>query len=121
MSERNLELEIDGLKQQLSEIKELLTKPTAEPAKTIKIKMEGDEKPEFIGHIHKMAKCKTFEHKSPEIVAVLDRAEDRCAAEESTGCISYVGVFSSGDRQSTWISEERNTDKLFRRRGQTPH
>lgn len=96
MSERNLEQEIDEIKQQLCEIKELI-KPKTE-----------------IGHIRKSSvTSKTFENKSPEIKAIMDRIENKCGTNNNTGCITYLGVFASGGRQSTWVSEERNTDNLL--------
>jgi len=104
---RNLEQEIDDLKNQLNEIKELLTKKPV-----VAKQIELTEKPEFVGHISKMAKCKTFEYKSPEIIAVLDRLEDDCGASGDTGRIAYTGVFSSGDRQSTWISQGENNEGI---------
>jgi hypothetical protein len=106
MSERNLELEIDELKKELSEILTIV-KPPKPPS-------SGNEESEFVGHIYKTTKSKTFEYKSPEIITVLDRAENKAGLDENTGCISYVGVFASGDRQSTWISEEVNTDILLK-------
>lgn len=116
MAERNLELEMDELKKELQEIKELLK---GGEKKIIKIRKsnneeeEDDEMPEFVGHIHKMTKCKTFKYKSPEIIKVLDRAENTCGTEGNTGRISYTGVFASGDRQSTWIREDQNVDNLL--------
>ena len=98
--ERNLEQEIDELKNQLNEIKELLAQ---------KVK----EKPLEVGHIRKMGESNTFKNKSPEIKAILDRAENKCEESGGTGRITYVGIFSSGDRQSTWVSEEGNTDNLL--------
>jgi len=95
MPERNLELEIDELKQQLNEIKELLAKPNT--------------KPEFAGHIEKMENM----HPDPHIMTILDRLENTCGANGETGTITYLGVFASGGRQSTWIRNEVGTDPLL--------
>ncbi|MCL2773966.1 MAG: hypothetical protein FWD71_11515 [Oscillospiraceae bacterium] len=105
---RNLEQEIDELKQQIAEIKKLLTKAPAVSTKEI----EMDSKPELAGHINKMVKCKTFEKSSSEIKALLDRLENACGVSNDTGRIAYTGVFASGDRQSTWISEGNNNEGI---------
>ena len=107
---RNLEDEIDELKKQLSEIKELLTKKPAAAKKIELTELTGE--PELVGHICKMARCKRFESKSPEITAVLDRLENDCGTSGDTGRIAYTGFFSSGDRQSTWISEGENNEGI---------
>ena len=94
MSERNLEQEIDEIKQLMTEIKDLL-------AKTAK----NYGKPEFAGHIGKMTEHDTFKDNSPEIRTILDRLENACGASNDTGRIAYTGVFESGGRQSTWVSK----------------
>ena len=105
MSERNLEQEIDEIKKQLNEIKEIkemLTKKT-------------EEKPNIVGHVRKSSvTSETFENESPEIKAILGELEDKCGTDGNTGRITYVGVFASGGRQSTWVSNGRNTDNLLR-------
>ena len=101
---RNLEQEIDELKQQLHEIKELLTKPES----------PIDKKPETVGHIRKMSvTSKTFENEPPEIKTILDRLENESGEKGNTGRITYMGVFSSGGRQSTWCKNSRNADNLL--------
>jgi len=40
--------------------------------------------------------------------------EELCNTAEGTGAITYFGVFSSGDRQSNWISNQVGTDSLLR-------
>jgi len=98
MSERNLEHEIDELRKDIAEIKELL----------------GNKKniPEFIGHAGKIEKMENM-HPDPHIMAVLDRLENTCGANGETGTITYLGVFASGGRQSTWIKNEISTDPLL--------
>jgi DNA gyrase subunit B len=53
-------------------------------------------------------------HPDPAIMNILDRLENVCGEEGGTGRITYIGVFSSGGRQSTWIKNETNTDDLLR-------
>lgn len=36
-----------------------------------------------------------------------------CEMKKSTGCVSGIGVFSSGNRQSSWIRKEVGTDELL--------
>ena len=98
---RNLEQEIDELKNQLNEIKEILTH---------KLK----EKPAEVGHIRKMSvTSKTFENEPPAIKSIIDQLENECGEKGNTGRVTYVGVFSSGGRQSTWCKNSRNTDNLL--------
>jgi len=99
--ERNLPAEIDALRAELAEIKALLT-PAAPQTPP------GGEPP-CIGHVQKMPGM----HKDPAIMAILDRMEDDCGADGSSGRITYLGVFASGGRQSTWIKNGVNTDDLL--------
>lgn len=93
--ERDFGKEIDSLKKELSEIKKLLTKETT-----------ADGKAE---HIEKMPKM----HPDPNIMAILDRLENSCGVHGETGLITYLGVFSSGGRQSTWVKNGINTNVLL--------
>jgi DNA-binding transcriptional regulator GbsR (MarR family) len=115
MPERNLELEMDELKKELSEIKELLKSGGKQSSSNTQKKYEVEEGAESVGHIRKMSKTsKTFASKPPEITAILDKAENIAGIEENTGRITYAGVFSSGGCQSTWVSENVNTDSLLK-------
>jgi len=100
--ERNYGAEIDALKKELGEIKSLLQRES--------VSKEGlDISNHKIGHIEKMTKM----HPDPNIMNLLDRLENKCGTKGESGCITYLGVFSSGHRQSTWIRNEVNTDELL--------
>ena len=45
---------------------------------------------------------------------MLEKLENTCAENNNTGRIAYTGVFASGGRQSTWISENVNADNLLK-------
>jgi|GEM_PF-324165 len=97
---RNLEQEIDDIKMQIEEIKELLI-PTP--------KTQIDEQPQHAGNVQKMPGM----HPDPAIMKILDRLENSCGADGETGRVTYLGVFASGGRQSTWVQNEINTDELL--------
>lgn len=100
--ERNLEQEIDALKAEIKDIKQYLQYTPPKPD-------EAPEKPKQIGHIHKNGKMTPF----PELNAVIDRLENKAGENNWTGAVTYVGVFASGDRQSSWMQNEINTDSLL--------
>jgi len=52
-------------------------------------------------------------HPDPNITNILGSLEDKCNNDEGSGCISYLGVFSSGGRQSSWIRHQVNADELI--------
>lgn len=53
-------------------------------------------------------------HPDPSIMTILDRIENACGSNGDNGRITYLGVFASGNRQSTWIRNEVNTNDLLR-------
>lgn len=99
--ERDYGKEIDNLQKELSEIKKLLLNKTTS-ATDASNKAETE-------HIQKMPNM----HKDPHIMAILDRLENSCGVHGETGLITYLGVFSSGGRQSTWIKNGINTNTLL--------
>ncbi len=105
--ERDYGAEIDLLKKDLQEIKELLTKGvTANLCNGI---LKSGESNKRVGHIEKM----TNMHPDPSIMAILDKLENVCGSNGDNGRITYLGVFASGNRQSTWIRNEVNTNDLL--------
>ncbi|MDR0293349.1 MAG: helix-turn-helix domain-containing protein [Oscillospiraceae bacterium] len=93
---RNLEQEMDAVKKELEELKSLLLN-------------RREDQPKSAGRIHKSRGM----HPDPAIMSILDRLENACGSTGETGRITYLGVFSSGGRQSTWIKNEINTDELL--------
>jgi DNA gyrase subunit B len=100
--EKDYDAEIDNLKEEIKQIKDLLQ---ANMPKTLKESSPN----KIVGHIHKQTKM----HPDPNIMAILDKLENLCGLSDQTGCLTYVGVFESGGRQSTWIRNEINTDELL--------
>ncbi len=102
--ERDFAKEIDELKKEISEIKELLTKNKGNSSSD-----NSSEKPEMIGHVQKMPDM----HKDKNIMSILSRLEDSCGNNKQTGAITYLGVYASGGRQSTWVRNNIDTDILL--------
>lgn len=101
---RNLENEMDELRQEMREIKTALA--------TLLGREEEDapaNKPLYAGHVQKMAGM----HDDPHLMAILDKLENACGESGSSGRLAYLGVYASGGRQSTWINPDVNTDDLL--------
>lgn len=103
--ERDYGKEIDALRGELAEIKRMLGGAAA-PAPENPIEPAHEK----VGHIEKMKQM----HPDPAIMAILDRMENACGADGSTGRVTYLGVFGSGGRQSTWIKNGAHTDDLLK-------
>ena len=99
---RDFGAEIDALQKELMEIKSLLQKGFSADAR-------GDEPKKRVGNIVKMNNM----HPNPSIMAILSRLENLCGSNGDNGRITYLGVFASGNRQSTWIRNEVNTNDLL--------
>ncbi|MDE6132429.1 MAG: transcriptional regulator [Oscillospiraceae bacterium] len=101
MSERNYGAEIDALRNDISEIKELLKGGKADegaPDEDSKVKL-----------VEKMADMTS----DTVLASLMDRIQNECIADGSTGRVVYTGVFASGGRQSNWIGQY-NTDNLLK-------
>lgn len=123
--ERNYGAELDALKEELEEIKKslaLLNKVSLQAAGISKKNKDGVERQEVqegwkgqissakrIGHIHKMENV----HPDPSIQAVFDNLENDCGEAGDMGRITYLGVFSSGGRQSGWIRHSISAEGLL--------
>lgn len=94
-----LRKEVDSLKADIEELKRFL----------IPSYQEQSDAPDMVGHVEKMHNL----HSDPSLMTIMDRLENKCGESGSSGCISYVGVFASGGRQSSWIKDYMNTDDLL--------
>ncbi|MDR1669401.1 MAG: DUF2087 domain-containing protein [Oscillospiraceae bacterium] len=97
---RDFGREIDELKRQIDELARLFAGKQPEPK----------EKPEYAGEVKKMEKM----HPDPAIMSILDRLEDTCGESGDTGRITYLGVFTSGGRQSNWVQNGVSADELLK-------
>ncbi len=102
--ERNLEKEIDALKEELQEIKKLLSTSHKKDAAKDTAKQN-----KMVGHVQKMPDM----YPDTNIMAILDELENTCGGQGESGAVSYLGVFASGGRQSTWVKHKVSTDELL--------
>ena len=101
MSERNYGAEIDDLKNDINEIKELL-----KGGKTKKKTYEDKPDSKLVEKIKDMTD-------DTVLASLMERIQNECDADGSTGRVIYTGVFASGGRQSNWIGQY-NTDNLLK-------
>ena len=102
MSERNYGAEIDALRQDIKEIKELLKGGKAEEE-------TAEDKPSNVRLVEKMTNMTD----DRVLAELMERIQNECIADGSTGRVVYTGVFASGGRQSNWIGQY-NTDHLLK-------
>ncbi len=97
---RDFGAEIDSLKEEIAALRKAV-EPAAETGK------KG--KNEKVGHVQKMVNM----HPNAHVSACLDEVENVTGESGQTGAITYLGVFSSSGRQSTWAKHCVNTDDLL--------
>ena len=97
---RDYGMEIDSLKEQLDTLQKMM-ESMIESNKTVKN--------ERVGHVEKMKNM----HPNAHVSACLDELENVTGENGQTGAITYLGVFSSSGRQSTWAKHCVNTDDLL--------
>lgn len=105
MSERNYGAEIDALRNDINEIKELLKggKPV-DDAYGDKLNSKPNSK--LVEKIKDMTS-------DTVLASLMERIQNECEADGSTGRVVYTGIFASGGRQSNWIGQY-NTDNLLK-------
>ena len=52
-------------------------------------------------------------HPDHNVMALLDDLENEVGRQSVTGAITYLGVYTSGGQQSTWIRRSVSTDGLL--------
>lgn len=97
---KDYDQEIDSLKKQMNEMQKMLETLTG---------TKCNAKHEKVGHVEKMPGL----HPNAHVSACLDELENTVGASGQTGAITYLGVFSSSGRQSTWVKHCINTDELL--------
>ena len=105
--ERDYGMEIDELKRELAEIKALLL-----PQKQEEPSGRADAV-ERVGHVQKMKEKMKEMYPDPSIMTIMDRLENNCGNSGDTGRITYLGVFASGERQSSWVRNDVSADQLL--------
>lgn len=98
MSERNYGAEIDALRSDITEIKEMLKGRSAEGNSASNSKL--------VEKVRDMTD-------DTVTASLMERIQCECEADGSTGRVVYTGVFASGGRQSNWIGQY-NTDNLLK-------
>ncbi|MDE6763933.1 MAG: transcriptional regulator [Oscillospiraceae bacterium] len=106
MSERNYGAEIDALRKDINEIKELL-----KGGKTEEETAAGNSEDKL--NDSSLVKKISDMTSDTVLASLMDRIQDECNADGSTGRVVYTGVFASGGRQSNWIGQY-NTDNLLK-------
>lgn len=106
--ERNFAEEIDALKQQMNDMQSNLQTILKQFRPHLPDCALGGPNP-TVGHVEKMVGM----HPDDRISSLLSDLEDSCGENGDTGRITYMGVFASGGRQSTWVRNDLNTDSLL--------
>lgn len=100
--ERDYGEEIDGLRKQIDEVKDLLAEFTRRPAK------KSEAKP------HKNIQPMRNMHPDKRLAEMMEELCQKADEDGDTGAITYMGVFASGNRQSNWIRNQVETDSLLK-------
>ncbi len=98
-------VDIEILKKEVEDLKALFMEFTK---RTNDIDSENDDSE--LKNVHPMKNM----HPDPKLSSIMDKLCKLTDQEDRTGSITYLGVFTSGGRQSNWISNERNTDDLLK-------
>ena len=130
MAERNLEMEMDALKNDLREIKELLLggkkhsedkQDKKEDEVTIDTKDEELPKNKEVSVIYGTYKVFSGDDwnddnpETEELGPILERFENICGENGESGKVSYLGVFANDNsrRKFAWIKHGLRTDELL--------
>ncbi len=103
--ERDLAAELDELKSAMTTLSEQMMAVLQQTVPALNPDIPNPK----VGHVEKMVGMIPYEHLATE----LDRLENSCGASGSTGRITYLGVYASGGRQSTWMRNDVSCDDLL--------
>ncbi len=106
--ERNFGEELDALKEQMNALQANLKAAFEQISPLLPDCAKGGPHP-TVGHVEKMVGM----HPDERISSLLSDLEDSCGLNDNTGRVTYMGVFASGGRQSTWVRNDLNTDSLL--------
>lgn len=91
---RDFGAEIDGLKQEIQELKSLL---------------QEKKSPSMLGkQLKESIKCE-----NEDLIKVFEQLESVRTERKDTGAVSYVGTFESSGNQSIWVRDAISTDFLL--------
>lgn len=102
--ERDLITELDELKKEQMEIKALLMRFLEGETKS----KQNNNKKQF-----KTVQPICHMHPDPRLQGLMDELTEKTDEENRSGSVTYLGVFSSGGRQSNWIKNTISTDPLL--------
>ena len=102
--ERNYGKEIDEIREQLDEIRNMLIDIFKQPHES-----EVSSSKE-LKNIHPMRNM----HPDKRLSDLMAELCEKTAVDNSSGSIIYMGVYSSGGRQSNWIRKNVETDSLLK-------
>ena len=97
-------LEIENLKKEMEDLKTLFLQFTGNMAEN-----DPKEESESLRNVHPMKNM----HPDPKLNNIMSSLCKITDKEKRTGSITYLGVFTSGGRQSNWIQNTLNTDDLL--------
>lgn len=109
--QEGLQEQIDELRQEISGIHQALEALLSQKQSSREAIPQGDR-------VYKMSQEPRVQkmpgmHEDQNIMAILDSLEDKCNETGSSGRLTYLGVYASGGRQSTWIKPDVNADALL--------
>jgi hypothetical protein len=102
--EHDYSADIENLKKEVEDLKALFMEFT-------KHRNDIDSENED-GDLNNVRPMKNM-HPDPKLSSIMNRLCKITDKEGRTGSITYLGVFTSGGRQSNWIRNETNTDDLL--------
>ncbi len=102
MMNRDYGKEIDGLKEQIEMLKDLLSNYRNDA------NQEKENKP--LKNIDRMDNM----HPDKRLAELMKELCEKADQRDSTGAITYLGVYSSGGRQSNWIRNQVDTNNLLK-------
>lgn len=103
--EHDYSVDIENLKKEVDDLKALFIEFTKHQNDVASENKDSDLK-----NVRPMKNM----HPDPKLSSIMDRLCTITDQEDRTGSISYLGVFTSGGRQSSWIQNETNTDDLLK-------
>jgi DNA gyrase subunit B len=102
--ENDYSADIEKLKKEMDELKSLFMQFIGKSAGE-----DSRKESEPLKNVHPMKNM----HPDPKLSSIMDSLCEITDKENRTGSITYLGVFTSGGRQSNWIQNSLDTDGLL--------